>query len=389
MAINYKKELENAAGNMIFVHDAGLLIKMIVRMIVSKAKIDHASFFLYNKEKQGYALTVSRGSLSKKLPLDLVCIDKDDLLIRFFKEHKNRLLFKKEVLIYNQGKKALSNGNIKTELKQQLSQVLYQMDLLESVVCIPSYFRDELLGLLLLGKKNNAKQFQAEELDFFRALNSNLAMTIRNAQLFKELEYELGRKNQLFVRTTIALAAAIEAKDNYTHGHTTRVTNLSLEIANRIKRNTNEKTLDIKFLENLHIAGLLHDIGKIGLPEHILNKRGSLTIGERNRVKEHPMIGVNILKPIKELGDSILGVRYHHERNDGAGYPEGLKGEQIPLIASIISVADSFDAMITDRPYRCALTREAAINEIRQLSGKQFNPKVTNAFMELCKEGKI
>jgi len=388
MAIDYKKELQNAARNMIFVHDPDLLIKLIVRMVVSKTNITHASFFLHNKQKQGYLLTVSKGYLAKRLPLDLICIDKDDVLIRFFREHKSSFIFGKEALVYKEAKAALAGKNIKQEAKQQLAQVLYQMELLETVVCVPSYFRDELLGLLLLGKKKNGRKFIDEELDFFVALNSNVAMAIRNAQLFKELEYELDRKHQLFVRTTIALAAAIEAKDHYTHGHTTRVTNLSLEIAQRISQDTKRKP-DEKFLENLHIASLLHDIGKIGVPEHILNKRSELTIGERNRIKEHPMIGVNILKPIKELEGSMLGVRYHHERFDGKGYPEGLQGEQIPLIASIISVADSFDAMTTDRPYRLALVKDEAINEISRLSGQQFCPRVSDTFLTLCKEGKI
>ncbi|MEI6831255.1 MAG: HD-GYP domain-containing protein [Candidatus Omnitrophota bacterium] len=388
MAIDYKKELENAARNMIFVHDPDLLIKMIVRMVVNKANISHASFFLHNKEKQGYLLTVSKGALAKKLPLDLIRIDKDDVLIRFFREHKNSFIFGREALVYQEAKAALAGNKVKQEAKQQLAQVLYQMELLKTVVCIPSFFRDELLGLLLLGEKNIGKKFVDEELDFFEALNSNVAMVIRNAQLFKQLEYELERKHQLFVRTTIALAAAIEAKDHYTHGHTTRVTNFSLEIAQKINQNS-KKTFDNKFLENLHIASLLHDIGKIGVPEHILNKRSGLTIGERNRIKEHPMIGVNILKPIKELESSMLGVRYHHERFDGLGYPEGLKGEQIPLLASIISVADSFDAMTTDRPYRAALARDEAINEIKKLSGQKFCPRVADTFLELCQEGKI
>ncbi|MDD5120087.1 MAG: HD domain-containing protein [Candidatus Omnitrophica bacterium] len=388
MAIDYKKELENAARNMIFVHDPDLLIKMIVRMMVNKAKITHASFFLYNREKQGYMLMVSKGSLGKRIPLDLICIDKDDVLIHFFREHKSSFIFGREALLYSEAKSALENLKIKQETKQQLAQVLYQMELLETVVCIPSYFRGELLGILLLGKKENGRKFFDEELDFFVALNSNVAMAIRNAQLFKELEYQLDRKHQLFVRTTVALAAAIEAKDHYTHGHTTRVTNLSIEIAQRIaEKNKNE--FDAKFLENLHIASLLHDIGKIGVPEHILNKRGGLTIGERNRIKEHPMIGVNILKPIKELEGSLLGVRYHHERFDGKGYPEGICGKQIPLVASIISVADSFDAMNTNRPYRSALDKHDAIHEIGSLSGKQFSPLVTDAFLELCKEGKF
>lgn len=388
MKIDYKKELESAARNMIFVHDSDLLIKMIVRMVASRAKITHASFFLYNKEKQGYCLTASTGSLSKKIPLDLICIDKDDVLIRFFKEHKNSFVFGREALLYSEAKFALKKGKLKKEIARHLSQVIYQMDLLEAVVCIPSYFRDELLGFLLLGEKVNGKKFIDEELDFFVALNSNVAMAIRNAQLFKELEYELDRKHQLFVRTTIALAAAIEAKDHYTHGHTTRVTNLSMEIARKIGVKE-KKNFDLKFLENLHIGSLLHDIGKIGVPEHILNKRSSLTIGERNRIKEHPMIGVSILKPIKELEGAMSGVRYHHERFDGKGYPEGLKGSQIPLVASIISVADSFDAMSADRPYRLAMRRDEAVNEIRQLRGQQFCPRVTDAFLELYKEGKI
>lgn len=388
MAIDYKKELENTARNMIFVHDPDSLIKLIVRMMVDKAKMAHASFFLHNKEKQGYLLTVSRGSLHKKIPLDLVCIDKDDVLIRFFREHKSSFIFGREALLLSEAKLALQGNKLKPVARQQLAQVLYQMELLEAVVCIPSYFRDELLGVLLLGKKDNGKKFIDEELDFFVALNSNVAMAIRNAQLFKEIEYELDRKHQLFIRTTIALAAAIEAKDHYTHGHTSRVTNLSMEIAQGMGMK-GKKNFEGKFLENLHISSLLHDIGKIGVPEHILNKRSSLTVGERNRIKEHPMIGVNILKSIKELEGSLLGVRYHHERFDGKGYPEGLKGEQIPLIASIISVADSFDAMTTDRPYRAALNKVDAINEIRHLGGQQFCPRVTDTFLELCKEGKI
>lgn len=388
MPIDYKKELESAARNMIFVHDPDLLIKMVVRMMVDKSRITHASFFLLNKKQQSYLLAVSQGSLHKKIPLDLVCIDKDDVLIRFFREHRSSFIFGREALLLSEAKLALKGGKSKSEAKQQLSQVLYQMELLEAVVCVPSYFRDELLGILFLGKKDTGNRFIDEELDFFVALNSNVAMAIRNAQLFKELEYELDRKHQLFIRTTIALAAAIEAKDHYTHGHTSRVTNLSMEIARRMGIKA-KRNFDGKFLEDLNISSLLHDIGKIGVPEHILNKRGSLTVGERNRIKEHPMIGVNILKSIKELEGAVPGVRYHHERFDGKGYPEGLKGDKIPLIAAIITVADSFDAMSTNRPYRAALDKRDAINEIRSLSGRQFSPAVTDIFLELCREGKI
>lgn len=386
MAINFKKELENAARSMILVHDPDLLIKTIVRVIVEKTGIEHASILLYKPERQAYVLSISGGSLAKKIPIGLASLDKDDSLIRFFRERDNRFLFNSDVLTLENAQGSLKDKNVKERLRHLLTDVIYQMRLLDTFACIPSYFRDELLCLLLLGTKKNGKKFAKEELDFFLALASNMAMAIRNAQLFKDLESELNKKHQLFMRTTIALVAAIEAKDNYTHGHTTRVTNFSLEIARRLARK-NKKVINAKFMEDLHIASLLHDVGKIGISERILNKRSGLTVGERNRIREHPVIGATILKPIKELEESLLGIKYHHERPDGLGYPDGLKGTQIPLIASIISVADSFDAMTTDRPYRPALYRNEAIKEIRQLINLQFNPLVAEAFMELCQEG--
>ncbi|MFA5096082.1 MAG: HD domain-containing phosphohydrolase, partial [Candidatus Omnitrophota bacterium] len=333
-------------------------------------------------------LSVSGGSLAKKIPVGLACFDKDDSLIRFFRERDNRLLFHSDVLTLEGARGKIREKQVKERLKRLLGDVVYQMQLLETVTCVPSYFRDELLGVLLLGAKKDGTRFSGRELDFFVALASNMSMAIRNAYLFKELKSELDKKQQLFMRTTIALVAAIEAKDNYTHGHTTRVTNLSMEIVKRLAQK-DKKAISPKFMENLHIASLLHDVGKIGVPEQILNKRGSLTVGEKNKIKEHPVIGVTILKPIKELEHSLAGIKYHHERPDGRGYPEGLKGDQIPLIASIISVADSFDAMTSDRPYRTALFKSDAVKEIKKLTNLQFNPRVSEAFLELCREGKF
>lgn len=388
LTIDYKKELESVAKSMILVHDPDVLIKTILRMFVQKVKVNHASILLHDKTKDAYILTISQGSLRSKIPVGLARMDKDDPLIHFFREGKHKLLFNQEMVLYEELEKISRKPNTENGAGGLLKQVLYQMQILETAVCIPNYFRDELLAILLLGPKFNRKKFAQEELNFFVALASNMAMAIRNAQLFKELRLEMDKERQLFIRITIALAAAIEAKDNYTHGHTSRVTNLSLGLAEKL-RQKNKKIFAEKFLENLYIASLLHDIGKIGIPEHILNKTSDLTIGERNKIKKHPLIGVSILKPIKELNASILGVRYHHERYDGSGYPEGLKGEQIPLIASVISVADSFDAMTTDRPYRPALDKDAAIREIKRLRNTQFNPGLADAFIELYQEGKI
>ncbi len=386
MAIDFKKELENAARSMILVHDPDLLIKILVRAIVEKSGIDHASILLYKPERQAYVLSISGGSLGKKIPIGFASLDKDDSLIRFFRERNCRAIFNSDILTLEEAQAALADKNIKERLKNLLGDVIYQMNFLDTVACVPCYFRDDLLCLLLLGKNRNGKKFLRAELDFFLALASNISMAIRNAQLFKDLESELDKKHQLFMRTTIALVAAIEAKDIYTHGHTTRVTNFSLQLAKRLARK-HRKIINERFLENLHIASLLHDVGKIGVPEHILNKRTKLTVGERNRIEEHPLIGETIIKPIKELKESLSGVKHHHERPDGTGYPDGLKGEEIPLIASIISVADSFDAMTTERPYRPALYRDEAIKEIKKFTNLQFSPLVSQAFMELCQEG--
>jgi HD-GYP domain-containing protein (c-di-GMP phosphodiesterase class II) len=388
MGINYKKELEGAAKTMILVHEPHTLIKMIVRMIVHKVKVNHAGILLHDKEKDSYILTVSRGSAGLKIPSGFARMDADNPLITFFRKNFSKKIFNDGAVVYDEARKKLKGNRIKPAVKQKLKSALYQMEMFEAVACIPSYFRDELLGLLLLGNKTNRKKFAQDELDFFVALASDVAMAIRNARLFLELEQELDKKQRLFMHTTIALAAAIDAKDHYTHGHTSRVTNLSLEIARIIKHN-NKHPFNDKFMENVNVAGLLHDIGKIGIPESILNKQGPLNDEEWKKMKEHPIVGSSILQPIRELEEAILGVKYHHERFDGTGYPEGLKGNEIPLIASIISAADAFDAMTSDRPYRRALSKEEAVNEINRQNGKQFDPEVANALVELYNQKKI
>jgi len=388
MTIDYKKELESAAKTMILVHDTQVLIKLIVRMIVHKVKVNHAAILLHDTEKDTYVLTVSRGARGLKVPKGFARMDKDNALIQFFTQRLDEKLFNHGVVVYEEAQELLKNDEIDAHLKQMLKDASYQMEIFDSRVAIPSFFRDELLGILLLGQKENNEVFGRDELDFFVALASDVAMAIRNAQLFRDLEKELDAKKRLFVHTTIALAAAIDAKDHYTHGHTARVTSLSLEIAKKLGER-NHDAINEKFLEHLQFAGLLHDIGKIGVPESILNKNGTLVGDEKKKMQEHALLGSAILQPIKELETAILGVKYHHERYDGSGYPEGLKGDQIPLVASIISIADSFDAMTTDRPYRKGLSRQEAVDEIRRQSGKQFNPGIVEALVELYQENKI
>lgn len=388
MGINYKKELESAAKSMILVHEPDTLIKMIVRMIVQKVKVTHAGILLHDKPGDTYVLKVSGGATGMKIPKNFARMDGDNSLIRFFKEGMHKEVLNDGALQYEQAEKILKSKSLSPAFMAILKNTVFQMDIFDVQACVPSYFRNDLLGVLLLGSKKNGKAFVQDELDFLVALASDVAMAIRNAQLFKDLEEELENKKKLFYHTTIALAAAIDANDHYTHGHTARVTSLSLEIAKRLTEENN-KVFSDKFLEDLHIASLLHDIGKIGVPESILHKDGPLNDDERKRMQAHALVGAQILSPIKELADCVLGVKYHHERYDGSGYPEGLSGDNIPLIASIIAVADSYDAMTTDRPYRKGLSKEEALAELLQESGKQFHPLAAGAMIELLRENKI
>lgn len=180
----------------------------------------------------------------------------------------------------------------------------------------------------------------------------------------------------MYLDTVKALCQAVEAKDPYTQGHSQRVSELAYNLGKRLK-------LSHKTLENLRFAGMLHDIGKIGIDEHILNKPGRLTTDEYDKIKLHPVIGSKIIQGIdflKESADIVMG---HHEHYDGTGYPDGKKEDEIPFEACILCVVDVYDALTSDRPYRRAMTEEEAIEIIKRESGTLFNPIVANEFIKM------
>lgn len=179
-----------------------------------------------------------------------------------------------------------------------------------------------------------------------------------------------------YVETIQSLSKAIDAKDRYTKGHSERVARYSVAVARHMK-------LPEQQIEALEYMAILHDTGKIGISDRVLNKPGKLEMEEFEAMKKHPLIGEKIIEDIKFLAESRKVVRHHHERWDGLGYPDGLKGEDIPLGARIIAVADAFDAMTSDRPYRRALPVEAAMRELKRCAGTQFDPKVVRAFLEV------
>lgn len=189
--------------------------------------------------------------------------------------------------------------------------------------------------------------------------------------------FELYTKmRKMYLETIRALAAAIDAKDPYTKGHSERVTRTSVALAQ-------ELNLPERGIDNLEYAALLHDIGKIGIDERILGKDDDLTEEEFKRIKEHTIMGAKIIEPVEFLKDSYKTIYHHHERYDGDGYPDGLKGEDIPISSRIIAVADAYDAMGSDRPYRKKLKQDKIMTELTEQSGKQFDPEVVKALLSV------
>ncbi len=237
---------------------------------------------------------------------------------------------------------------------------------------IPMVSGGKTRGVISIGLREGRKEISDDELQMIRNLSSQMAVAVETAELKRKEE-------RAYIETVAALAAAVEARDKYTRGHSRRVTEFSVEIARRMGK-------PFWFVKDLESAALLHDIGKIGIPDNILHNTGPLPPDGMAFILEHPIGGENILKPVGSLARLCPIVRHHHERFDGNGYPDRLKGEEIPIAARIISVADSFDAMISVRAYKPTRDREDAVKELVRCRGTQFDPICVDAFIEYLKE---
>lgn len=223
--------------------------------------------------------------------------------------------------------------------------------------------------VLSVGKALEKRRLELENRDYQQHLE-------------QQVEEQAKKIRASFLNAITALAYALEAKDIYTSGHSQRVTEISVAIAR-------ELGMPQDSIDKIRLAGLVHDIGKIGIRESVLNKPASLTDEESKHIKSHCEAGERILTPIVEDEEILKAVRHHHERYDGMGYPDGLRGEQIPLGARILAVADTFDAMTSERPYRAAMSDEAACAEIERCKGTQFDPEVADAFLRIRKSASV
>lgn len=241
---------------------------------------------------------------------------------------------------------------------------------LKSALSIPLMADNTVLGVLNLAKRRNKPFFDKEDAELLLILAYEAGAAISNCRLFEEV-------HALYEGSIISLAAAIDARDHYTHGHSRRVAKIALTIAKRLK-------LPGDIIEKTRLSSMLHDIGKIGIPDKVLLKPGKLTSKEWGIIKKHPVYAVAILKHLPRLKHIIPVVYHEHEHYNGEGYIEGLKGKEIPIESRIIAVADAYEAMTSNRPYRKAMSKEKAIRELKANSGTQFDPVVVEVFLKLA-----
>jgi putative nucleotidyltransferase with HDIG domain len=244
-------------------------------------------------------------------------------------------------------------------------------DVIESYMAFPLKTPNKIMGILNLVRRKGQQQFSTLDLEIINVLASQASISIENVKLYQNI-----RDN--YLKTIRGFALAVEAKDRYTHGHSENVMKYTMILARKLGMPDHE-------IEQVKSAGLLHDIGKIGISDVVLNKPGKLTIEEFEEIKKHPELGARIIADVPFLKSLVPLVLHHHEFFDGSGYPEGIRGDQIPYGARILGVCDAYEAMTSDRPYRKAMDEERAISILAENKLKQFDPHIADAFIEVIR----
>lgn len=394
--VNYPEVLKNAARSMARFKNPNNLLRMIVRFIAKEIGLTHASILVYEHVKGRYTFIDSRGE--SKIPVQLIRIDADHPLVLWFLEKEKKRSSSKDVLSLEQLEHLIENvetSRLDSSRETKIKKVLELMRSFKAALCVPSFYRGELSGILILGGKKSGEDFSREEISFFQTLASDAAMTIKNAEFHQELiernrqleeklvEIKRMRKKEqeTYYQIVLSLAQEVREKDASTFGHSEAVEKLGLMTAEELGLDLTGKKRD-----QLIAALRLHDVGKIGVPDSILKKEGKLTPEEWVVMKLHVEKGAKILEPLTDFKDVAEIIRCHHEFYNGSGYPQGLKGDEIPIEAAIVSVVDAFHAMISTRCYKRGYPLEFALSELESNAGKQFHPKVVEAFVSALKK---
>lgn len=321
------------------------ILYTIISYALAQVDASQGIIALYLKEKNEFEIKASLGF--------------KDLVVEGKKIKDKDNIFKKVV----DSRKTYIENNPKCE-----SDIIRDFSF-KNILIAPLQTKTMNIGCLCLFNKST--NYNSLDAKIITILTNQTSISIEKAFLYADLHH-------LFLESVEALSSAIDAKDPYTHGHSHRVAQFALLLADKIG-------LPLEKKKAIHLAGLLHDIGKIQTPMELLHKPDILTNEEFMEIKKHPLVSTDIIKHIKKLGSALPGVLYHHEHYSGDGYPHNLKGEDIPLEARILCIADSFDAMISQRPYRDKMNVRQALRELYNYSGTQFDPKLVKTFTSLSK----
>ncbi|MCS7227701.1 MAG: HD domain-containing protein, partial [Endomicrobia bacterium] len=353
----YQKLLETTADAVIEILDLDSLFQYVLKQIHNSLGATKICIFLLDEETKDengqptYRLSASYGI--------------ENLKTTFFKQYKiiNWLKQYKEPLLLDIAYHMFDPTDYK-----ELTESLH---LFGAIIIIPIIYKSELIGIITIDqKKVDGTLFDLEDIEILKTLAEQLAVAIKNSKMYQEL-------NTAYMQITRALTLTMESKDEYLIGHSDNVTKYAVILAKHL--GLSEKDVYI-----IAQAGVLHDLGKVGIHDYILNKPGKLTKEEWEEIKQHPIKGAKILQSMPFMYEVAKVVLHHHEHYDGSGYPEGLKGEQIPLLSRILTLADAVDAMMSERPYKeKPMTMEEMITEIIEQKGRHFDPYLVDKFIEI------
>ncbi|NIM03471.1 GAF domain-containing protein [bacterium] len=325
------------------------LLDMIMELGMNVMDAEGCSVLLVNEKEKKLQFVAASGA--KKEEVKKLSLDMGEGVAGWVAQNDQSLL--------------IEDVSKETRFSKKVDESLGQKT--KSLICVPLKVKQRTIGVMEVINKKGDRTFNERDMVLFKPLSAQAAVAIERARLYEDLE-------DMYISTVKSLAAAIDAKDPYTRGHSERVTRFSMLIAK-------ELGLDDKTQRNVQLCALLHDVGKIGVPISILRKKDKLTDEDWKHIRRHPVLGAEIISPITQLKELILSIRHHHERYDGKGYPDSLKGEDIPLISRILAVADTFDALTSERPYRSGLRDKAALEEMMAVKGTQLDPACVEAFL--------
>lgn len=354
------KALNSTSNYLVSTQDLHKLFDYTMKTIVRILKFDRAILMLMDEEKKslvyGYAVGGRDEDIAKLRNYRIPIEREHNIMVRVLKR-------KRPVLIKDVEKAHLNPRNL----------IISEFKPTSFSIC-PLITKEGAIGVLGADRRNSDYRITEEDMDLLSIFANNIAVAIQRAKMDEELKSS-------YLSAVFALVRAIENKDPYTKGHSERVSFISEKLGIQLG-------LPLEEIEFLKIGGILHDVGKIGIPESIVKSPKKLSAAEYRIIKSHPEKGAEILEPIRFFKNHLYLIRNHHERYDGKGYPDSLRGDEIPLGAQIIAIADTFDAMISRRPYRRGLPLRQAAREIYRNAGTQFSERVVSAFKVLF-EGEI